>query len=433
MFEHHVEDNIWRYQQGSKRVGDELEQESAKRQKLEKEDDFAELKRCLELVPEDDDDVTIKATLLSSKSPTIVDYKIYKEGKKSYFKIIRADGNSQSYLTFRKMFKNFNRKDLEVLWSIVKERFKFNHEQNNHENDIVDPKFKAKPFVRYPSFDPSTPWDQYRPVLGMMMAKLPLKGCIFDLKELSKGWKQSDVPNCMAVGLLEAVAGILPDSEHRQCARHIYANFKRKWNGLQYKRLFWGAASCTVDQQFLLKMEQIKVLDPAAHKCKKSETIKIGSPIKRGEKNQVTEGGSMDDGNLTAEAKDFMDEELLGPEDSLDNAYSFNIILDFQDNRLNVQQVSVDLLINEAPENYTTKESQAKDPDPKPIVPTQESQTQTRSKIRKQVAATSMMIFVKNNGRSKRIAMMKAKKFKFDANDTRSTADKAFDVYEDEE
>nr|GEW07600.1 hypothetical protein [Tanacetum cinerariifolium] len=46
------------------------------------------------IVPEDDDDVAIKATPLSSKSPTIVDYKIYREGKKSYFKIIRADGNS---------------------------------------------------------------------------------------------------------------------------------------------------------------------------------------------------------------------------------------------------------------------------------------------------------------------------------------------------
>nr|GEU67811.1 hypothetical protein [Tanacetum cinerariifolium] len=72
----------------------------------------------------DDDDVTIKATPLSSKSPTIVDYKIYKEGRKSYFKIIKADGNSQNYLTFRKMFKNFNREDLKVLWSIVKARFK---------------------------------------------------------------------------------------------------------------------------------------------------------------------------------------------------------------------------------------------------------------------------------------------------------------------
>nr|GEZ14706.1 hypothetical protein [Tanacetum cinerariifolium] len=107
------------------------EQESAKKQKLAEQkqakvadDDTAELKRCLKIVPEDDDDVAIKATLLSSKSPTIVDYKIYKEGKKSYFKIIKADGNSQNYLTFGAMFKNFNREDLEVLRSIVKERFK---------------------------------------------------------------------------------------------------------------------------------------------------------------------------------------------------------------------------------------------------------------------------------------------------------------------
>nr|GEZ46287.1 hypothetical protein [Tanacetum cinerariifolium] len=108
----------------SKRVGDEIEQESAKRQRLEKEGDNAELKRCLEIVLEDDDYVTIKATPISSKSPTIVDYKIYKEGKKSYFKIIRANGNSQNYLTFETMFKNFNIEDLEVLRSIVKEGFK---------------------------------------------------------------------------------------------------------------------------------------------------------------------------------------------------------------------------------------------------------------------------------------------------------------------
>nr|GEV92191.1 hypothetical protein [Tanacetum cinerariifolium] len=78
----------------SKSLGDELEQESAKRQRLKKEDDYAELKRCLEIVPKDDD-VTINATPLSSKSSTIVDYKIYKVGKKSYFKVIKADGNSQ--------------------------------------------------------------------------------------------------------------------------------------------------------------------------------------------------------------------------------------------------------------------------------------------------------------------------------------------------
>nr|GEW55802.1 uncharacterized mitochondrial protein AtMg00810-like [Tanacetum cinerariifolium] len=64
--------------ESSKRARDELEQESAMKQRLEKEDDSEELKRCLEIIPEDDDDVTIKATPLSSKSPTLVDYNIYK-------------------------------------------------------------------------------------------------------------------------------------------------------------------------------------------------------------------------------------------------------------------------------------------------------------------------------------------------------------------
>ncbi|GJV44996.1 hypothetical protein Tco_1429532 [Tanacetum coccineum] len=54
-------------------------------EKLEEDKESEELKQCLEIFPDDGDDVTIDATPLSTKSPTIVDYKIYKEGKKSYF------------------------------------------------------------------------------------------------------------------------------------------------------------------------------------------------------------------------------------------------------------------------------------------------------------------------------------------------------------
>nr|GEV24764.1 hypothetical protein [Tanacetum cinerariifolium] len=92
------------------------------------------LKRCLKIVHEDDDEVAIEAIPISSKSPTIVDYKIYREGKKSYFKIIKADGNSQNFLTFGTMFKNFNKEDLEVLRSIVKERFKKTKPVDNMDN-----------------------------------------------------------------------------------------------------------------------------------------------------------------------------------------------------------------------------------------------------------------------------------------------------------
>nr|GEW81141.1 hypothetical protein [Tanacetum cinerariifolium] len=77
----------------SKRARDELEQEIAKKQRIEDENESVELKRCLEIVPDDGDDVTIDATPLSSMSLIIVDYKIYKEERKSFFQIIRADDN----------------------------------------------------------------------------------------------------------------------------------------------------------------------------------------------------------------------------------------------------------------------------------------------------------------------------------------------------
>ncbi|GKC04742.1 hypothetical protein Tco_0996352 [Tanacetum coccineum] len=102
----------------SKRAGEALEQESSKTQKVDDDKETEELKQCMEIISDNGDDVTIEATPLSTKSPTIVDYKIYKEGKKSYFQIIRAYGNSHMYLTFGKMLKNIDKEDLEVRWSI---------------------------------------------------------------------------------------------------------------------------------------------------------------------------------------------------------------------------------------------------------------------------------------------------------------------------
>nr|GEV42434.1 hypothetical protein [Tanacetum cinerariifolium] len=84
----------------SKRAAGKLEQEDAKRQRIKEENESVELKKCSKIIPDDDDDVTIEATPLSFKSPTIVDYKIYREGMNSFFKIIRADGLLISVLLF---------------------------------------------------------------------------------------------------------------------------------------------------------------------------------------------------------------------------------------------------------------------------------------------------------------------------------------------
>ncbi|GJT19315.1 hypothetical protein Tco_0878021 [Tanacetum coccineum] len=63
--------------------------ESAKKQNIEDEKESDELKKCLEVVPDDGDDVFVDVTPLASKPPTIIDYKIFKQGKKEYFQIFR--------------------------------------------------------------------------------------------------------------------------------------------------------------------------------------------------------------------------------------------------------------------------------------------------------------------------------------------------------
>nr|GEU65276.1 hypothetical protein [Tanacetum cinerariifolium] len=54
---------------------------------------------------------------------SVVDYELYTENNKPYYKIKRADGSHQLYLSFLSMLRNFDREDLEVLWKLVKERF----------------------------------------------------------------------------------------------------------------------------------------------------------------------------------------------------------------------------------------------------------------------------------------------------------------------
>ncbi|GKD93243.1 hypothetical protein Tco_1373080 [Tanacetum coccineum] len=105
-----------------KRAGEELIQESSKKQKVDDDKEIEELKQCMEIIP-DEDEVTIDAIPLAVKSPRIVDWKIHKEGKKSYYQIIRADGKSQMYRIFSQMLKSFCREDLEDLYKLVKARY----------------------------------------------------------------------------------------------------------------------------------------------------------------------------------------------------------------------------------------------------------------------------------------------------------------------
>ncbi|GJU63428.1 hypothetical protein Tco_1245263 [Tanacetum coccineum] len=73
-----------------------------KRQKVEDDKETTKLKRCLEIIP-DEEEVTIDAITLAVKSLT--------------------DGKSQTYMNFSQMLKSVDRKDLEDLYKLVKAKY----------------------------------------------------------------------------------------------------------------------------------------------------------------------------------------------------------------------------------------------------------------------------------------------------------------------
>nr|GEV69817.1 hypothetical protein [Tanacetum cinerariifolium] len=118
--------------EGSKRKGKHLEHDTTKKQRIDEDEE--ELKTHLQIIANDDDDMYIEATPLALKVP-VVDYQIHHEHNNPYYKLIRADGTHQLFLSFITLLKNFNREDLETLWKLVKERFE-SAEPKNFLNDF---------------------------------------------------------------------------------------------------------------------------------------------------------------------------------------------------------------------------------------------------------------------------------------------------------
>nr|GEX57709.1 hypothetical protein [Tanacetum cinerariifolium] len=116
-----------------KRLSESQEDKTAKKQKLDEE--VEELKRNFQIVPNDEDDVYTEATSPARKVP-VVDYTMHIENNKPYFKIIRADGTHQLFLSFLSLLRNFDREDLDVLWEFVKERFA-SSKPKNFSNDFL--------------------------------------------------------------------------------------------------------------------------------------------------------------------------------------------------------------------------------------------------------------------------------------------------------
>nr|GEV71806.1 hypothetical protein [Tanacetum cinerariifolium] len=106
-----------------KSINETPTQKAAKRRKLSEEAQEAkDLRKRLEIVQDEDDDVFVETTPLAQKVP-VVDYQIVVTNNKPRYKIKRADDTHQLYISFTTLLKNFDREDLEALWKIVRDRF----------------------------------------------------------------------------------------------------------------------------------------------------------------------------------------------------------------------------------------------------------------------------------------------------------------------
>ncbi|GJV81195.1 hypothetical protein Tco_1517065 [Tanacetum coccineum] len=120
-----------REESNSKRAGDELEQGNAKKQKIQ-DLEAAKMKELIKIIP-DEEEVAVDAIPLATKPLSIVDWKVVKEGKISYYQIIRADGSSRRYSTFIQMLTSFDREDLETLWKLVKAKHGYTRPEEGYE------------------------------------------------------------------------------------------------------------------------------------------------------------------------------------------------------------------------------------------------------------------------------------------------------------
>ncbi|KAF9602703.1 hypothetical protein IFM89_030591 [Coptis chinensis] len=65
-------------------------------------------------------------------------------------------------------------------------------------------------------------------------------------------------------GLVDAVHTLLPLAEHRCCARHVYANFRKRFNGSMLKGLFWMTARSTTIPIYERNMKMIELVSADA-------------------------------------------------------------------------------------------------------------------------------------------------------------------------
>lgn len=66
-------------------------------------------------------------------------------------------------------------------------------------------------------------------------------------------------------GLINVVADLLPQAEHRHCARHIYANWRKVYSDYSHESYFWAIAYSSTNGDYRWNMDALRLYDPQAH------------------------------------------------------------------------------------------------------------------------------------------------------------------------
>ncbi|XP_072087389.1 uncharacterized protein [Arachis hypogaea] len=67
-------------------------------------------------------------------------------------------------------------------------------------------------------------------------------------------------------GLVPTFDELLPGVDHRFCVRHLYANFKKKFPGLNLKKRMWRAAKCTYLAAWEKELMEIRAISEGAYR-----------------------------------------------------------------------------------------------------------------------------------------------------------------------
>ncbi|XP_057756036.1 uncharacterized protein LOC130975234 [Arachis stenosperma] len=66
-------------------------------------------------------------------------------------------------------------------------------------------------------------------------------------------------------GLIPTFDELLPGIDHRFCVRHLYSNFRKRFQGVQLKMMMWRAAKATYVQEWERRMKEIQQVDQGAY------------------------------------------------------------------------------------------------------------------------------------------------------------------------